>query len=165
MRQLHLQDALFRSGAVAENFQNQGGAVDHLAVPQLFQIALLNRRQGAVHHRQRDFVFLYRRTDAFSRAFAQIQRRVDLIQNDGFGANDVQIDRRRQIFDLLQPRLNRTPRVGTVFQNGVQDESLFGQTERLYSEIVSGSTSSSSNRETGTDGMIVDTACLYTSWV
>ena len=44
-RQFDLQPAFAGPGALAEDFQDQPGAVDDLALPSLFQVALLNRRQ------------------------------------------------------------------------------------------------------------------------
>ena len=50
MRELDLQRAFPRARAPAENFQDQAGAVDDFGVPGLLQIALLHRRNRAVHH-------------------------------------------------------------------------------------------------------------------
>ena len=47
-----LKRALFRLGAAPEDFEDQAGAVEHLCAPGLFQIALLNWRQRAIHHHQ-----------------------------------------------------------------------------------------------------------------
>jgi hypothetical protein len=50
MRQLHLEGAFTRARAPPENLQDQAGAIDHLCTPGFFEIALLHRREGAVHH-------------------------------------------------------------------------------------------------------------------
>ena len=47
--EFYLQRAFSRVSPPAENFQDQAGAVEHLGVPGLFQVALLHRRERAVH--------------------------------------------------------------------------------------------------------------------
>nr|AIF15465.1 hypothetical protein [uncultured marine thaumarchaeote KM3_70_D07] len=47
-RQFDLQAALPGSGAFAEDFQNQPGAVDDLTLPGLFQVSLLHRGQWSI---------------------------------------------------------------------------------------------------------------------
>ena len=54
MRVLDLQRAFARARARAEDFEDQPGAVEHLGVPGLLEIALLHRRQRAVHHDEAD---------------------------------------------------------------------------------------------------------------
>ena len=44
MRQLDLQPAFAGQRALAEDLQDQPGAVEHLAVPRLLEVALLHRR-------------------------------------------------------------------------------------------------------------------------
>ncbi len=43
MRQLHLQAALAGVGSLAEDLEDEPGAVEHLAGPGLLEVALLNR--------------------------------------------------------------------------------------------------------------------------
>ena len=49
-RQLDLQAALAGAGAAGEDLQDQAGPVDHLDLPGLLQVALLNGREAVVHH-------------------------------------------------------------------------------------------------------------------
>ena len=74
MRQLDLQRALPRLGAAAENFQDQSGAVEHFCVPGLLEIALLDRRQRAIHHDQLDVVAGDQSDDLLDLALADIVR-------------------------------------------------------------------------------------------
>ena len=55
MRMLDLQRAFARARAASEDFENEPGAVEHLGVPGLFQVALLHRRERAVHHHDAGF--------------------------------------------------------------------------------------------------------------
>ena len=51
--QLHLQPALAGAGTLAEDLQDQAGAVEHLAAPGLLKVALLHRAQGVVDDGER----------------------------------------------------------------------------------------------------------------
>ena len=75
MRVLDLQRAFAGARAATENFQNKPGAVEHLGVPGLFQIALLHRRQRAVHHHDAGFEGFDEAGDLLDFAFAEIGRR------------------------------------------------------------------------------------------
>src|SRR3954452_4934576 len=50
MRKLDLQHALAGMRAPAEDFEDQSDAIEHLGVPRLLEIALLHRRERAIHH-------------------------------------------------------------------------------------------------------------------
>jgi hypothetical protein len=57
-REFDLQATFPGLGALPENFQDQARAVDDLARPAAFQIALLHRRQVVVHYHQFDILGL-----------------------------------------------------------------------------------------------------------
>ena len=105
MREFDLQRAFLGLGAAAEDFQDQAGAVEHLGVPGLLQIALLDRRQRAIHHHQFDLVPGDEADDFLDLALAEIGRGPDLADRRDDGFRDGQVDRAREAFGLLEPRL------------------------------------------------------------
>ena len=60
MRQFNLQRAFGRPRPRPENIQNQPGAVDDLAAPGFFQIALLHRRQLRIDDDNRNVLLVHR---------------------------------------------------------------------------------------------------------
>ena len=54
--QLHLQLAFPGARPLAEDLQDQAGAVDDLALPLLLEIALLDRADGGIDHHQLDVI-------------------------------------------------------------------------------------------------------------
>ena len=75
MRVLDLQRAFARPGAPTENFENKAGAVEHLGAPGLFEIALLHRRERAIHHHDAGVVGFDQPGDLLHFAVAEIGRR------------------------------------------------------------------------------------------
>ena len=117
MRKLDLQHALLGLGALAEDFEDQSGAVQHLRRPRLFQIALLHRRQRAVHHHQPDVVRFDEPFNLLDLALADIGRGPDLAQCDNAGLDHVEIDGEREagrLFDARLRRAERTERTGLL---------------------------------------------------
>ncbi len=100
-RQFHLQHALAGAGAVGEDLQDQAGAVEKLDAPFLFQIALLDRRDRAVHQHQIDLVGLDPGFQFRHLARAEQHPRLHLRQAHHLGPEDVQVRQRRGQADRL----------------------------------------------------------------
>ena len=98
VRKLDLEGAFLGPGALAENLENQPGAVEHLGVQFLLEIALLHRRQRVVDDDQLRLALLHdvgelrHLAAAEQRCRARVgdrhDRRVDRIEIDGAGKPD-----------------------------------------------------------------------------
>ena len=107
MRVFDLQRAFARARAPAENLQNKAGPVDDLGAPGLFQIALLHRRQRAIHHHDAGFVRLDQSGDFLDLAFAEISRRPHRVEHHDAGLFDVEIDGAGKPYRLVKARVRR----------------------------------------------------------
>src|SRR5262249_31670451 len=74
VRVLALEGAGARMRAASKDFEDQAGAVDHLRAPGLLEIALLDRRERAVHDHNPGFVGLDEAGDLLDLALADIGR-------------------------------------------------------------------------------------------
>ena len=108
MRMLDLQRAFARARAPAENFENETGAVEHLGVPGLFQIALLHRRERAIHHHDAGFETFDEAGDLLDLALAEIGRRMQRAEHDDAGLLDGKIDGARQPDRFVELGLGRS---------------------------------------------------------
>ncbi len=164
MREFDLQAAFPRAGALAEDIEDQPGAIDDLAPPLAFQIALLYRAERRVHDRERHVVFAKRCTLRRHLAFAQQRARPPDAQRHDRLMHDRKPDRRRKPDRLGQPRLGRTRHVVPVRPLPRQDHrgprgrrrSRGGDQEAAPGEV----SSSGSNNDTAAPGITVLTACL-----
>ncbi len=77
MRKLDLQRAFLGARALAEDFEDQPGAVDDLRVPGLLQIALLHRRERAVDEHEAGFLRAHDAFDLLDLALAEKGRGPD----------------------------------------------------------------------------------------
>ncbi len=105
MRKFDLQRAFPGARPLAEDFEDQPGAVDDLRAPGPFEIALLNRRQLTVHADQPRLLRLHRLADLLDLALAEIGRRPNLVEAHRNLADDFQINGLRQPDGFRQPRL------------------------------------------------------------
>ena len=122
MRQFHLQRAFRRAGALAKNFQDEPGAIDHLGLQQFFKIALLNRGDGAIDD---DHLGLHRRHQAgqtIDLAAAQQARDLHVAQLHHFGMDNIERNGTRQTLRLGQLGFGRTQGVAGFGKDVRQDD-------------------------------------------
>ncbi len=79
LRQLHLQLPLRGMRALGENIQDQPGAIEHLHVQHLFQVALLRGRQLPIEDDQRGLGRFHHRFQLLRFALAQVGARIGLL--------------------------------------------------------------------------------------
>ena len=184
MRQLDLQRAFLGLGAAAEDFQDQPGAVDHLGVPGLLEIALLDRRQRAVDHHELDVVAGDQPGDLLDLALAEIGRGPDLRDRRDQRIRDHKIDRGCKPFGLVQPRLEIAQRMRIRLRVGLAaaQPQVWADHNRSAARLApcrprtvsspfpipgfqsnhsqAGASSPPSNNWMGAPGMMVEIACL-----
>ena len=83
-----------------KNLQDQAGSVEHLGVPGLFQIALLHRRQCAVHdHDAGCIAFWFERGNLLDLAFAEVGGGPHRVEHHQAGLFDIESNGARKAFD------------------------------------------------------------------
>src|SRR5262245_56788710 len=108
MRQLDLQASFSRQGALAENLQNETGAIEHLRTPGLLQIALLDRAYGMIDDDKLGAGFVDALGDLLNFAGAQKRRRARAHEWDDLGHAHIKADGPRQADGLGETVLART---------------------------------------------------------
>src|SRR5688572_16314524 len=103
MRVFDLERALFRSRAPPEYLQDQAGAIEHLGVPRLLEIALLHRRNRAIHDHNAGLAALNKTGDFVDLALADVSRGTDLGERDDALLYDVEVDGARKTDGLFEP--------------------------------------------------------------
>src|SRR5262245_57029724 len=110
MRQLDLQRALAGAGAAAENLQYQPGAVQYFRAPGLLEIALLHRRERAVHHHDPGFLSFDEASELLDLALANEGSRTDVGERHDAGRCDAEVDGACEAHRLLESRLRGAER-------------------------------------------------------
>ena len=105
MGEIDLKPPFARAGATPENLENQAGAVDHLGVERLLQIALLHRRERGVDDEEADLLGLRQRGELLDLALAHQRRGARRIGRHDHRAADIEIDGPREADRLVEPRL------------------------------------------------------------
>ena len=103
MRKLDLQRSFARAGALPKYFKNETGAVEHLGVPGLFQIALLHWRQRAIHHHQSGIEALHHAGEFVDFAFSDERRRMNFAERRHPRLDHVKLDRPGETDGLIEP--------------------------------------------------------------
>ncbi len=106
-RELHLQAAFAGAGPPGEDLQDHAGAVQHLDLPGLLQIALLYGRQGVVDHHDIDLVLARQVAQLRHLALAEQGGGCGGAQGGDAGIADLQVEGLSQAHSLLQPRRRR----------------------------------------------------------
>jgi hypothetical protein len=184
MRKFDLERALPGFGAAAENLENESGAIQNLGVPGLLQVALLNWRQGAIHHHEFDLVAGDGSYDLLDLALAEVGGRANLAEGRNQRVHNFKINGARQAPRLLQSGLPVTDstrirlRIGTTPAHpriGADDNhppGLFARYrprtvgtpvtisgfQSVHSQAVA--SSPPSNNWMGAPGIMVEIACL-----
>ena len=107
MRQLDLQAPFRGRRALAENLEDQPGAVDHLGLGALFQRLLLDRGQPGIDDQQARLILAGDFGDFLDLALAEQARRPDVAQLERAPCNHIDPDRLGKSLGLVQPRFGR----------------------------------------------------------
>jgi hypothetical protein len=175
--QFDLEHALAGGSALAEDFEDQRCAVEHLGAGFLLEIALLDRRKRGVDDQQIDIIFLHPAGKVLDVAAADEGGGFDLAYLDDLGEDDLEIDGARQALELglacldtvearLAPHFRHDQpdprRRGALIDKGLRAAladgiviGLFSHGRRQSSAACSGSKS-----WIGAPGIMVDIACL-----
>ena len=110
MRELDLQPPFGGRRPLAENLEDQPGAVDHLGADLVLQVLLLDRRQRRVDDQQLRVLLLRELGNLLDLALAEQGRGPDRAHAERPRRDHVDPDRLGKALGFLDPRLGRTPR-------------------------------------------------------
>ena len=107
MGKLDLQPAFLGLRALAEDFEDQPGAVEHLRGPRLFEVALLHGAQRMVDDDELRVVDAGERRDLLHLPAPEQRRRSGLAQRHDERGGNVEPDRLGKAHGFGKPRLRR----------------------------------------------------------
>ncbi len=184
MRELNLKCAFFGFGATSKNLQNEPGTIEDLGAPGLLEIALLDRRQRAIHDHELGLLAGGQTRDLLNFAFAQIGRRPDLANRRDQRISNGEIDGTREPGRLFEARVRSADGIRFLSRFGIaparsqiraDDNHPPGLLPHRRPRTVScpvrfsgfqsahsqaGASSPPSNNWIGAPGMMVEIACL-----
>ncbi len=105
---LDLQTAFASARAPPEYFQDEAGAIEHLAGPGLFQIPLLHRRKRSIDDDDSGVFALHKTGDFLDLSLADQRCRPHRCQWHDAGGDDLEVDCLGQRHGFLKPSLRRT---------------------------------------------------------
>ena len=181
MGKLDLQHAFTGGSTLAENFEDQRRAVQHLGAGLALEIALLDGRQRGIDEEQINLVLFDTLGQGFHIAATDKGSGPDLSDLDDFGENDVEPNSACKALELGLARLNAMQRhmAAHVGANQPRSRRLFLAVDELFAPTAGAAVlvvkvvhmarqsrstfCSGSNSWIGAPGMMVEIACLYTS--
>jgi len=119
--QFDLQAAFAGARTGPEYFQNETGAVDHLAVPFAFEVALLARREVGVDDDDLDFKVFQIEFEVGEFAGADQRGRSRFGERNDLGETDVEINRLGEAHSFFEGGLGRTSIAPRATDRGVKD--------------------------------------------
>jgi len=163
VRQFNLQPPFRGCRPFAEDFEDEAGAVDDLALGLLFQGFLLDGAEGRIDDKQFRFMTFSEFCNLFDLAFAEQTCGADLAELEAFAADDVYADRAGKTRSLLHPGVERAqcPLPGSFRYDN--KGTLTARYAAIVSTIETAQPSSSwlsPARFSGCPGCIVEMACL-----
>ena len=118
--ELDLQGALARAGALAEDLEDQAGAVEHLQVPGLFEIALLTGTERSVDDDEFDPQFGELAFQFLDLALAEQGGWPRIGQRDDRAADDIERNGGGKPDRLIETRFRRASALALAFGAGFQ---------------------------------------------
>ena len=163
MGELDLKPALGGRGALAEDLEDQPGAVDHLGLGAVLEILLLDRRDRAVDDQQLGVALAKRVADPLDLPRPEQGRRLGLADAEMQLVLDRDADRLGEPGRLVEPRVGAAQRLLAEVGKGDDGSGAAGELGggfALRKIQLAGSSPCASTRLTGRSGCTVEMACL-----